>query len=90
MEQVTELNLNNVSDEQLEIMKHALGIGRKSKPYRNYYFCSDDNDWNELISKGFAKRYEAHTDGKYYYYLTFEAVKLIYGKRISKKYYDEL
>lgn len=38
-------------------MKHALGLGRKSKPYRNYYLLSSPcDDWEDLINKGFAKK----------------------------------
>ena len=88
----TTLNLSDVSSEQLKKMRHALGIGRKSKPYRNYYFLNSPNqDWEDLIQKGFARKYKAINDGtSIVYYVTYEATKLIYGKRISKKYYDEL
>jgi hypothetical protein len=89
--EVVELNLNDVSGEQLRKMKHALGLGRKKRPYRNYFFVnSPDNDWDDLVNKGFAKKTEGINEGSIVYYLTFEAVKLIYGKRMSKKYYDEL
>lgn len=86
------LNLSDVSSEQLRKMTHALGIGRKSKPYRNYYSLSSPNqDWEDLIQKGFAQKYKGINGGtSVVYYVTYEATKLIYGKRISKKYYDEL
>jgi hypothetical protein len=72
-------------------MRHALGLNREKKPYRNYYFVnSPDNDWEDLVNKGFAGKTSGMNEGSIVYYLTFEAIKLIYGKRISKKYYDEL
>jgi hypothetical protein len=75
--------------EQLNQMKHALGLPRKPKPYRNYFFLSKPSqDWEELVGKGFANRSKG--DEKVYYWLTFEGAKLVYGKRMSKKYFDEL
>ncbi|MCM3443966.1 MULTISPECIES: hypothetical protein [Metabacillus] len=86
-----ELSLTDVSEEQLKKMRHALGLPRKTKPYRNYYNCSADNtDWIDLVNKGFAIKGNAWTEDTSNFYLTFEATKLVYGKRMSKKYYDEL
>lgn len=88
---VQDLNLNQVSDNQLRMMKHALGMNYKKKPYRNRFYCSaNDKEWNDLVDKGFAVKQGGWNEEDTYYHLTFEAVKLIYGKRISKKYYDEL
>lgn len=84
------LNLEEVSTEQLRMMKHALGLPRKKKPYRNYFYCSvTDKEWNDLVNKGFATKRGGWSEDKAYYFLTYEAVKLVYGKPISKKYYDE-
>lgn len=83
--------LSDVSEPQLKKMKHALGMNYKSKPYRNYYNCSADNkDWNDLVQKGYAIKGRAWTEDTANFYLTYEAVKLVYGKPISKKYYDGL
>lgn len=92
MIETIELKLSDVSDEQIRKMKHALGLGRKSKPYRNYYSLNLPNeDWEDLIKKGFAKKCKGINGGEsVVYYVNFEATKLIYGKRMSKKYYDEL
>ena len=91
MNQIKGLNLTDVSEEQLKKMKHALGLPRKARPYRNYYNCNADNaDWNDLVKKGFAIKGKAWTEDKANFYLTFEATKLVYGKRMSKEYYDEL
>ncbi|WP_121616662.1 hypothetical protein [Virgibacillus halodenitrificans] len=87
------LSLNDVSSKQLGNMKHALGLGRKNRPYRNYFFLNSPSiEWEDLVDKGFAKKNTNTINGgsSVVYYLTYEATKLVYGKRISKKYYDEL
>ena len=90
--EVVELNINDATSEQLRKMKHALGLSRKSKPYRNYYSLNSPNDeWEDLINKGFANKCKGINGGSsVVYYVNFEATKLIYGKRMSKKFYDEL
>jgi hypothetical protein len=90
--QTVELSLNDVSQQQLKEMQHALGIGYKSKPYRNYFFVRKPyENWEDLVRKGFAKKGTGVNGGtSTVYWLTYEAVKLVYGKRISKNYYDGL
>ncbi len=49
--------LKNLKSEQLKEMRHALGLPRKTKPYRNYYsLISPSEDWEDLINKGFAEK----------------------------------
>ena len=84
------LSLNDITGEQLRKMSHALGLSRKNKPYRNYYSLTSPNqDWEDLIEKGFAKKCKGFNDS-IIYYVTFEAVQLLYSKKISKEFYDEL
>ncbi|MDY0394767.1 hypothetical protein ACFSMW_06715 [Virgibacillus halophilus] len=91
MENAKKLNLDNVSYEQLEEMEHALGMPRKARPYRNYFNCSaDDKNWNDLVDKGFATKSKSWSEDKANFHLTYEATKLVYGKRMSKKYYNDL
>lgn len=91
METVVALDLDQVTKEQRAEMQHALGLNYKKRPYRNRFYCSANNTtWNDLVEKGFAIKGKGWDEESAYYYLTFEAVKLIYGKRISKKAYDEL
>ncbi|OXS58208.1 hypothetical protein [Rossellomorea vietnamensis] len=55
--ETVELSPNEVSSEQLRKMKHALRLGGKSKPYRNYVSLnSPTEDWEDLINKGFANK----------------------------------
>ena len=83
------LHLKDVSKTQLEKMQHALGLNRHSKPYRNYYFLHDlDQDWEDLVTKGFAVRITEGSSNVYY--VTFEATKLVYGKKITRDDYKEL
>jgi len=47
------------SVEQLQKMKHALGLTRIDKPnesYRNYYNTDEDADWEDLVTRGYAER----------------------------------
>jgi hypothetical protein len=45
------------SSKQQKLMEHALGLDWDCKPSRNYYETSDDNeDWNALVTLGFAER----------------------------------
>ena len=47
-----ELNLAEDSEEQLKENANVLGLPRKTKPYRNYYNCSANNeDWNDLVER---------------------------------------
>lgn len=52
-----------ISIEQLDDMKHAIGYSRDKvkkgtyKAYRNYYADTENESWNELIKKGYAERY---------------------------------
>jgi hypothetical protein len=81
----------NVSEEQLKEMKHALGLDYKKRPYRNRYYCSIHNtNWNDLVEKNYAKKLQGWDSDSAYYKLTYEATKAVYGKRMSKKLYDEL
>lgn len=85
------LNLASLTKEQLGKMRHALGLNRVKKPNRNYFNCSaNDPHWCDLVEKGFAGKRGAWTDDTANFYVTFYAVKLLYGKPISRKYYDQI
>lgn len=83
------LTLDNLTKDQLGKMRHALGLNRKTKPNRNYFNCSaNDPHWCGLVKKGFALKKDAWTSDTANFIVTFEGVKLLYGKPISRKYYD--
>lgn len=85
------LAIDQISNEQLSVMNHALGLNRKKKPNRNYFYCDGNNPvWSDLVDKGFATRSAGWTEGKAYFRVTFEGAKSIYTKPMSKKYFDEL
>lgn len=45
-----------ITAEQRDMMRHALGLDRQPKPYRNNY-CAGDADipaWEDLVAKGLA------------------------------------
>lgn len=83
-----------VTDYQLELMQHCIGISKKkNKPYRNYFFTNcDDKDWNELIFKGLAKKSNKEPDshGCIYFWLSKQGVEFILNKTISEEFYKEL
>jgi len=49
----------NLTDRQIGNMRHALGLTRSNKPFRNHYCVDagneDDLSWNELVKAGYAK-----------------------------------
>ena len=69
-------------EEKIRIMLHALGIShtrngdyvqpnKRYRPYpesyRNYYQIEDCEDWNDLVSKGYAEKRESSLNLKYYF-----------------------
>lgn len=85
--------LSELNAYQLELMQHCVGIGRKRKPYRNYFFTQEtDKDWNELVEKGLAKKGTNHPNNdKYiYFWLSKKGLELILGRSVSDKFYKEL
>ncbi|MBN7575434.1 hypothetical protein C1H57_08435 [Clostridium sp. 2-1] len=85
--------LEYVTQYQLDIMRHCVGIGRKNKPYRNYFFTQEtDKDWNELVQKGLAEKGTNHpnNDECIYFWLSKQGLELILGRSVSDKFYKEL
>lgn len=75
---------------ELRVMRHALGLGREKKPYRNYFFCSsDDALWNGILEKGWCTKSEREK-GQAYFFLNRLGAEIAYGKKMSKKMYEEL
>lgn len=81
-----------VSDEQLNEMKHALGLDYKRKPYRNRFnINSNDEKWNDLVNKKLACKGDlVEKDGNCYFWLTKFGAEYAYGKSMSDKFYKEL
>jgi hypothetical protein len=44
------------SDSQIYKARHALGLYRSKVAYRNRYVAPDDQDWNNLVERGFAEK----------------------------------
>lgn len=85
--------LIEVTPYQLELMQHCVGIGRKRKPYRNYFFTQEtDKDWNELVEKGLAQKGTNHpnNDEYIYFWLSKQGLEFILGRSVSEKFYKEL
>lgn len=57
-----------ISKVQIENMSHALGLNYKKIPFRNRYNCDSDTNWDDLVCKGYALKYEVlQCAGKYMY-----------------------
>jgi hypothetical protein len=84
----------DITEYQLDLMKHSLGISyKKKKPYRNYFFTQEnDKDWNELVEKGLAMKGTKHpnNDEFIYFWCSKQGVEFVLGKSVSEKLYKEL
>lgn len=93
LKQFNELYRNlwlEITDEQLNDMKHALGLDRKKKPYRNRYYSESNNkDWEDLVNKGLADKMEEQPN-RTSYWLTKQGVEYVIEKTISDRVYEEL
>jgi hypothetical protein len=86
-----ELSLADLTLTQIGMMRHALGLDYSRKPYRNYYYCSTPNDeWEDLVQRSFATKQEGMREGSVYYFVTYPALKLLYRKNVTRKYFNEL
>lgn len=67
-----------VTAKQIDYMKHAIGLDKKSNKYihyayRNFFSCGEkDKDWEYLVSIGFAERIPQNV-----YSLTFTGIRFI-------------
>ena len=69
-----------VTPEQHHMMRHALGLTRVSKEYRNYYAAEpDDKNCNALVEAGYMQRGNAIPGGLVYFFVTEAGRKVIYG-----------
>lgn len=69
---------------QIEKMKHAIGLGYKNMKknicysYRNRYIVSKpDNDWEELVSFGYATKREFEIEKQITYYVSDLGMKYL-------------
>ncbi|KGL43760.1 hypothetical protein EP56_08145 [Listeriaceae bacterium FSL A5-0209] len=46
-----------LSNAQINLLRHALGLDNAKKAYRNYYAAvsTDAKEWEKLVEKGYAK-----------------------------------
>ncbi|MEE4577836.1 MULTISPECIES: hypothetical protein [Paenibacillus] len=80
-----------LNEEQLENVKHALGLNYNKKPTRNNFYCdADDAGWNDLVAKGLATKRGGWDEESAYFRLTYEGAKTVYTKPMSRKYFETL
>lgn len=87
------LDLSQVSSSQIGMMRHALGLNYKPKPKRNYYYSSSESvkkEWLDLVEKGFASGGPGWNETDAYFWVTFEAAKLLCTVPMSLKYFKAL
>ena len=68
----------------LDSMRHALGLNRQSKPYRNY-FCDRVSPRKEIkaaVSKGLMRAGHKINDGRDRYYFVTDAGAAVLGVRL--------
>lgn len=56
------------SDRQVDKARHALGLTRKKRAYRNYYASDPDPDWDDLVERGLAVKRECKMAPDFFYY----------------------
>lgn len=78
------MNEIKLSIRQIEMMQHALGFNRNSiknnkyMAYRNRYIVSKpDNDWEELVSIGYATKREFEIEKQVAYYVSELGMKYL-------------
>lgn len=75
---------------QIGKLKHCFGLDYARRPYRNYYYCNKpNNEWNDLCKKGYGALY-INDAGGYIYSGTLKALKLVYRKNVTKKYFEAI
>lgn len=76
--ELTDEIMGKLTTTQIEDMTHALGLSRQKKPYRNYYNDNENKNWDDLVSKGLAKKYSVtHYAGKFMYCVSDKGFELI-------------
>lgn len=79
-----------ISESQIDNMRHSLGLNYSKKPYRNrFYCCSNNKNWNDLVEKGLAQKSEEEK-GQCCFCLTELGVAFILGRSLSREKYKEL
>lgn len=69
-------------DELTHVLKHALGLTRQAKEYRNYYAAeADDVQCNKLIELGYMRIGNEIEGGLVYFAVTEEGRKFVYGTK---------
>lgn len=67
-----------ISEEQLRMMKHALGLNKGKEQTRNYFYTSSTHEeWNDLVRRGLAMKRSGWDDDNSYYFVTEEGKALI-------------
>ena len=78
------MNEQKISIGQIQMMQHAIGFDRsrikKNKyiAYRNRYIASEpNNDWEELVAIGYAKKREYQEQSQIMYCVSEEGMKCL-------------
>lgn len=67
-------------DSQVDKARHALGLNRKKVAYRNYYTCTGDADWDDLVERGFATKRKSPVSPDFIYQLSKQAAFFFYER----------
>ncbi|WP_120194083.1 hypothetical protein [Sinobaca qinghaiensis] len=82
---------STLSETQMGKLKKALGLDHHHVPVQNFYYGSAaDEDWRDLIRKGFAHQEDPHYPSKEnmtIYFVSFEAILPVSGQVMTPKEY---
>ncbi|KAA6447569.1 hypothetical protein [Bacillus swezeyi] len=75
---------------QIGKLKHAFGLDYSNKPYRNYYYCSENNnEWDDMCRKGYAIK-KVNSDYEIVYSGTLKGLRTVFRKNITRKYFESI
>jgi hypothetical protein len=75
----------DITDIQIDQMKHALGLNYSKTQTRNYFYSdADDPEWNDLVEKGLAVKRPSWDEESAYFHVTEKGINLLAGLEDGK------
>lgn len=64
------MTVHTFTDAQVDKARHALGLDRGKRAYRNFYSSAEDPDWEDLVLRGMATKRKSPVSPDFLYHLT--------------------
>jgi len=75
---------------QIGKLQHSFGLDYSNKPYRNYYYCSENNaEWDDMCKKGYAIK-KVNSDYGIVYYGTLKGLRTVFRRNVTRKYFESI